>query len=179
MKTLTLSGLNNIINEYNYYINKNLLKKFKNLQYEIRIINENRVNNKNNNNKNDNCISKKKYKVNIKFLYNNILNTCVIYYNNNYPYHAPTKIILNNVNIVDIYNDILIKNHLLFYNNDIYTKSLLHNFNWGISKSIKDILNELCSLLEYQNLYIKRKLLDKICNKYTNQYLDFLHYYLL
>lgn len=102
-----------------------------------------------------------------------------IYYDKYYPYRCPKKLTINGINLFNIYSDIIKKNYLILSNNCLCCKSNMCENNWSINKNICNILYEVEKVIKYKSLYIKRILLDKIIKKYTNQNLDFIHYYLL
>jgi len=142
---------NDIINNSDKYI-------YKNFEYKIHTIQSSNI----------------LFKCYINIIYKNIKYEIITYYNNLYPHNCPTKIQINGINMIDIYNDIISKN------NDLFKKSLLSWFNnWTDQYSIRDIIDEVIKIIEYKELYIKRILLNKITSKYTNEYLDYLHYYLI
>jgi hypothetical protein len=119
------------------------------------------------------------YKVEITFNYmkkNHIIN---IHYDKFYPFKPPSKIEIDNVNIFDEYNIIMKDNNDLFGKDCICCKSLVCSNNWVVNSNINNILDEIIKVINYKQLKIKRNLLDKIINKYTNQNLDYLHYYLV
>ena len=109
---------------------------------------------------------------------NNINYKVDIFYDNKYPFKAPTKVKINNKDIFTYYKDIM-KN-----NNDILSecpccKSLLCSGNWCAGNTILDILKEIIKIINYNNLKVYRKLLKTICDKYVNESVDYLHYYLI
>ena len=117
-------------------------------------------------------------KSNIYIKYKNCNYLITLFYDRSYPFKSPNKILLNNINILTIYDKIMNQNSDLFLVN-LYTKSITCNANWTVMLSLKTIIDEIIKIIHYKDLYIKRKLLDQIINKYSNQNLDFLHFYLL
>lgn len=117
-------------------------------------------------------------KSNIRIKYKNKNYLITIFYDKSYPFKCPNKILLNNINILTVYDKIMNQNSDLFLVN-LYTKSIMCNANWSVMLSLKTIIDEIIKIINYKDLYIKRKLLDLIISKYTNQHLDFLHFYLL
>tara|TARA_B100001094_G_C18148411_1_gene782198 strand:+ start:1429 stop:1899 length:471 start_codon:yes stop_codon:yes gene_type:complete len=148
-----------ILNEYNKYgesVNKDI-----NFNYKIIVLNN----------------EKNLYKSEIIFINNSKKYTVNIYYDRSYPFKPPSKIQINGININNYYKNIMEKN------NDILDKclcceSLLCFNNWHVNKTIKDIMIEIIKIIDYSNLKVYRILLKKICNKYTDQSLDYLDYYL-
>jgi len=103
-----------------------------------------------------------------------------IYYNKYYPFEPPQNINVNNINIQNIYTDIINKNKILFANRCLFCESDLCSQNWDISYNIKYILKEVIKIINYKNLHIEIRLLNSIINKYSPyENLDYLYYYLL
>lgn len=152
--------------KYNNNNNNNNSNEFsdKYFYYKLHIINSNNV----------------KYKSDIKYFYNNNTYNISVYYCNSYPFKSPIKLKINNVNIFNIYKDIIKKNNdILGTESCICCESLLCNNNWNLSKNIFDIFIEVEKVIQYKQLFIKRMLLNKIILKYTNQNMDYLEKYLL
>lgn len=149
-----------LIKEFTNIIIKNDIKDF---IYKIHTIDNNNV----------------FYKVELNFNYVNKNNVINIYYDKTYPFKPPSKIEINNINIFDEYNIIMKDNWDLLGKDCICCKSIICGNNWTINLNINNILDEIIKVIDYKELKIKRNLLDKIINKYTNQNLDYLHYYLL
>jgi ubiquitin-protein ligase len=118
------------------------------------------------------------FKSEIEIKYKNKTHKILILYDKNYPFSCPNKILLNDKNILDIYKKIMTENKDLFLK-CICCNSLLCDDKWTIKKTLINIFNEIIKIIDYDELYIKRQLLNKITNKFTNQHLDYLHYYLL
>ena len=120
------------------------------------------------------------YKCIINFIYEGKAHVINIYYNKYYPHEPPKNININNINIQNIYNDIINKNKILFFNRCLYRESNLCLENWNISCNIKYILKEVIKVINYKNLHIEIRLLNSVINKYSpNENLDYLYYYLL
>ncbi len=159
-----------IINEYcllnKQFIYNNNKYAFSEFTYKIHTINSYNI----------------KFKSEVTILYKSKKYNINLFYDINYPFHYPCKIELNNINIVDEYKKIMSKNNDLFnkQNQDLCCNSILVNNNkWHCRYTINEILTEIIKVIDYKDLHIKRILLNKICNKYTNQSLDYLHHYLL
>ncbi len=154
-----------IINEYknfnNLYIENRKNFLFDEFEYKIITIDYNHI----------------FIKCNIQFLYKNNKYVINIYYSKNYPFIKPSKIELNNCNILDIYKNIMIKNNDLIKEKD--NNFYICSNNWSVNYTIENILNQIIKIIDYNDLYIKRNLLNKIINAYTNEDLNYLHYYLL
>ena len=118
------------------------------------------------------------FKTEIIINYKNKNYIIIIFYKKNYPFESPYKILLENINILDIYNKIISNNKDLKLNY-LLEKSLLCNNNWSVKNTIQDLLNEIILIINYKNIHIKRKLLNKIIDKYTIENMDYLHFYLL
>lgn len=118
------------------------------------------------------------FKSEIEICYKNKNHNIDIYYKNNYPFIPPVKLLLNGSNIFQIYKTIMTDNSDII-KDCMYSKSLLCNNKWLVMNTIKNIIEEILKIIDYKDLYIKRILLNKITEKYTNQHLDYLHYYLL
>lgn len=145
-----------LLNEF-----KNLLQIEKELIYKICIINS--VNTM--------------FRCDIKLIYYKLEYNIKIYYNKFYPFEGPSKLEINNNNILDIYRKIETKNITLFNYIDLINESIV--YNWNISFNTFDIIKEVKKIINYNELYIKRILLNKIIKKYTDLNLDFLELYLI
>ena len=115
----------------------------------------------------------------IFYIYKKQKYNITIIYSKYYPIKCPRYIKINNVNIYDIYSNIITRNPLIFSDNHFKNKSILYNQNWNENKRLRHILKEVCRTIDYNKLYIKIKLLNQICSKYTNEDMSFMHYYLL
>lgn len=153
-----------LLNELSMF-NKNYnYNNFKNVNYDLHIINSISVM----------FINK------IDFRYNNIIYNVKIYYNKSYPFQCPVKLDLNNNNLFDLYKKIINKNkEIMDVNSCICCESLLCSNNWNATKNIKDILKEIEKVINYKKLYVNRLLLNKIIKKFTNQNMEYLEKYLL
>ena len=116
------------------------------------------------------------FKSEIKITYKNKKYDITIFYNKNYPFSPPFKILLNNSNIFQIYRNIIYNNKNII-NNCLCCKSICSK--WVVIYTLEDILKEIIKIIDYKELYIKRQLLNLIIVKFTNQNLDYLHSYLL
>lgn len=158
------SAYRRLLNEYNKLINIYNFKYFQNITYKLYTIDSNNI----------------MFKSIINFNYNNKMHEVKIYYDKLYPFKCPTKIEINNINIDELYKNIMSKNKsLLDKNLCLCCKSLLCDLNWNISKNIYDILKEIKLIIDYKELYVNRLLLNKIIQKYTNESMDYLEKYLL
>jgi len=149
-----------IVNEYKIYYNND--EKVKGFNYKIIVVDNG-----------ENIL-----KSEIKFEYNNKTHIVDIFYNKSYPFSPPTKIKLNNKDLNNHYKNIMGKN-MDILKNCLCCESLLCPNNWVTNKTIKNIMEEIIKVINYNNLKIQRILLKKICNKYTNESMDYLHYYLI
>jgi hypothetical protein len=147
-----------IINIYNI-----IQKDIKNVIYKIHTINNDKI----------------FYKIEITFNFKNKDHKCNIYYDKRYPFVPPVKLEIDNINIFDEYNIIMRDNNDLFGTQCICCKSIICCNNWTINFNINTILDEIIKVINYKELKIKRNLLNVIISKYTNQNLDYLHYYLI
>jgi ubiquitin-protein ligase len=151
-----------LINEYKKINEINEIEEIDNLSYKLLTIDSGNI----------------MFRIDINFFYKKSEHQIKIYYNRLYPFQPPIKIEINNINIFILYKKIMKENGKLF-NNCLCCNSLLCINNWNVSKSIIDILEEIKKVICYNELYIKIKLLNKITQKYTNQYLDYLEQYLV
>lgn len=152
--------LKRLIKEYNIFQGNKI-----NIQnFEYKIINiENEINS---------------YIVDINFNYNCIKYIVNIKYKHNYPFTPPSSIIINRENLNVIYREIM-KNNSDIIKDCLCCDSYLCINKWSCCVTIDDLMKEILLVIYYQNLYKKRLLLNKIIKKYTNQNMDYLHYYLL
>lgn len=118
------------------------------------------------------------FKSEIQINYKNKNHYIDVFYKKNYPFSSPLKLLLNGTNIFKIYKKIMNDNKDII-TDCICCKSLLCSNIWVVMNTIKNIIEEILKIIDYKNLYIERRLLNKITEKYTNQHLDYLHYYLL
>jgi ubiquitin-protein ligase len=151
---------------------KRLVKEYTNFNYielnlknfEYKIVNiENNINN---------------YIVYINFEYKNKNYVVNIIYKNNYPFNPPSNITLNRENFKIIYREIM-KNNSDIIKNCLCCDSFLCNNKWSCCVTINDLIKEVLLVIYYKKLYIKRIILNQIIKKYTNQNMNYLHYYLL
>lgn len=120
------------------------------------------------------------FRVDLNFSYKNTNYDVKIYYNRLYPFHSPTKLEINNVDLFKLYSSIIFQNNKLLKNNYcLCCCSLLCSDNWNVSKNTNDILKEIEKVINYKQLYIKTLLFSKIIQKYTNQDMDYLIGYLV
>ena len=119
------------------------------------------------------------FKASINFIYKKQEYDILINYNGNYPFSSPEKVEINGINLLKKFNTITQQNIDLLFNRCLCCETILCSNNWSPNRKIEHILVEILKAIDYNDLYIKRILLNKICTKYTNQHLDFLHEYLL
>ena len=118
------------------------------------------------------------FKSEININYNNTDYNIKIFYDRYYPFNAPCKLLINNINIFEYYKEIIEKNKDII-NKCLHNESILCNHKWVIYYNLENIVREVLKIIDYKQLYIKRQLLNLITEKYTNQNLDYLHSYLL
>lgn len=118
------------------------------------------------------------FKSEINITYKNKKHDITIFYKKNYPFSPPSKILLNNSNIFQVYRNIMDNNKDII-NNCLCCESLLCSSKWNVINILEDILKEIIKVIDYKQLYIKRQLLNLITVQFTNQNLDYLHSYLL
>ena len=118
------------------------------------------------------------FKSELNIEYKNKNHNIDIFYKKNYPFSPPSKILLNGNNIFHHYQNIMKKNKDII-EGCICCKSLLCSDIWTVMNTLENIIEEILKIIDYKDLYIKRRLLNKITENYTNQHLDYLHYYLL
>lgn len=119
------------------------------------------------------------FKASVNFIYKKQEYDILINYNGNYPFSSPEKVEINGINLLKKFNTISQQNIDLLFNRCLCCETILCSNNWSPNRKIEHILIEILKAIDYNDLYIKRILLNKICTKYTNQHLDFLHEYLL
>ena len=114
------SAYKRLLHEYNNLNGIYNFKYFENVSYKLYTINSNNI----------------MFKGVINFTYNNATHNVNIYYDKLYPFKCPVKLVINNINILELYKNIMYKNRLLLDNNlCLCCNSLLCDNNWNIKKT--------------------------------------------
>ena len=112
----------------------------------------------------------------INFIYKK--SDITIKYSDVYPFKPPKQIHINNMNIMTIYKNIMVKNNDI--KNCLCCSSILCEYNWSIQYNIKyNIINEIDNIFKYSKYYIYKRLLNLIADKYTTQDISYIYPYLL
>jgi len=113
---------------------------------------------------------------NLEFNYKN--NNINIFFNINYPFEPPSKLLINNISSDIIYKNIMKLNPEII--DCLCCKSNLCKHNWNNICNLKDnLINEVNLIIKYKLYFYYKKLLNQIINKYTNQDMTYLYKYLL